>query len=269
MPSAAIKHPDRHDRRDYRVCEENMKTNAVTEREDVGVFQLLVLVLSILVLGGLLADTVLRLPPEISMILQAIDTLVCVVLLIDFAVRFRRAPSKLAFMKWGWIDLVASIPCLPIVRWGRVVRILRVIRVLRALRATHKITALLLKNKFQSGVASLILTSILLLVFASIGILICERPNPDGNIKTAEEAIWWSVSTITTVGYGDKYPVTTEGRFLGMAVMISGVGLFGGLSGLVASFFFSSKEREISDTEDKILKRLDELEAKIDRLNKP
>lgn len=245
-----------------------MKSDVVTKREDIGVFQLLVLVLSILVLAALLADTILPLPSEVSSVLQLIDTLVCVILLIDFLVRFRKAPSKLEFMKWGWIDLLASIPNLPMLRWGRLVRILRVIRVLRALRATHKITTLLLKNKFQSGVASIILTSLLLLAFASIGILICERPNPDGNIKTAEEAVWWSVSTITTVGYGDKYPITTEGRFLGMVIMVSGVGLFGGLSGLVASFFVNSKERELEATELKILKRLDQLEEKIDRLNK-
>jgi len=61
------------------------------------------------------------------------------------------------------------------------------------------------------------------------------------NIKTAGDAIWWSVATITTVGYGDVYPVTTEGRTLAMILMISGIGLFGILSGLAASFFRRSK----------------------------
>jgi voltage-gated potassium channel len=238
------------------------------EHEVIGVFQLVILVLSLVVLGGLMANTVFPLPPEIARVLKVVDTVVCVVFLIDFIARFRRARSKLEFLKWGWIDLVASIPNLPILRVGRLVRIIKIIQLLRAVRATHKITRVLLKDRLQTGIASVLLTSVLLLLFSSVGILICERPNPDGNIKTAEDAIWWSVNTITTVGCADKYPVTSEGRLLGMVLMISGVGLFGGLTGLVASVFVTEKEKEIETEENKILKRLNELEAKIDRLNK-
>jgi voltage-gated potassium channel len=192
--------------------------------------------------------------------------LICVVFLVDFVVRFYRAESKLAFLKWGWIDLIASIPNLRILRWGRLVRVLQIIRLLRALRATHKIMSLLLKNKFQNGVASVVLIAFLLVIFSSLGILICERQDPQANIKTGGDAVWWSVTTITTVGYGDKYPVTAEGRVVAMILMISGVGLFGGLSGLVASLFFGSKEKRIVEEENKILNRLERLEQKIDRL---
>jgi voltage-gated potassium channel len=246
-----------------------MKDKRVTEPpEHIGIFQVLILVLSILVLGALLADTVLALPTEISRVFKTLDALVCIILLGDFAVRFYRAESKAAFIKWGWIDLVASIPYVQILRWGRLVRILKVVRVLRALWAAHRIATLFFKNLFQTGVASIVLASILLLLFSSIGVLIVERPNPDGNIKTAEDAIWWSVNTITTVGCPDKYPTTSEGRLLGMVTMISGVGLFGGLSGLVASLFINSKEKKIETDENKILRRLDRLEEKIDRLGR-
>ena len=76
------------------------------------------------------------------------------------------------------------------------------------------------------------------------------------------------MTTITTVGYGDKYPVTTEGRLLAMVVMISGMGLFGGLSGLAASFFIGTREKAIVTEENKILARLEKLEEKIDRLKR-
>lgn len=245
-----------------------MRNDASNGHEELGVFQIVILILSVLVLGALAADTAFKLPAEISGTLRIIDTLICIVFLADFAVRFRRAESKAAFMKWGWIDLIASIPNLPVLRWGRLVRLLRIIQLIRALRATHKITSLFLKDKFQTGVASLLLTSLLLVIFASLGILICERPDPLANIQTANDAVWWSVTTITTVGYGDKYPVTTEGRFLAMIVMISGLGLFGGLSGLAASFFIGTKERRIVAEESKILARLEKLEEKIDRLKR-
>jgi voltage-gated potassium channel len=245
-----------------------MRSAAPDNHEELEVFQIVILILSFIVLGLLVADTVFTLPPEISGLLRIIDTLICIVFIADVCVRFQRAESKLAFLKWGWVDLIASIPNLPILRWGRLVRIFRIIRLIRALRATHKITDLLLKNKFQTGVASVVLTSILLLIFGSLGILICEQPDPQANIKTAADAVSWSVATITTVGSADKYPVTTEGRLLAMIVMFCGVGLFGGMSGLAASFFIGVKAKTIVAEENKILARLEKLEEKIDRLKR-
>lgn len=120
----------------------------------------------------------------------------------------------------------------------------------------------------KTGVASVVLTAFLLVMFCSIGILICEQQDPYANIKTACDAIWWSVATITTVGYGDVYPVTTEGRILAMVLMISGIGLFGILSGLAASFFVGPKQQSIVHEENKILARLEKLEEKIDKLKR-
>ncbi len=245
-----------------------MHSAAADNHEEIGVFQIVILILSFIVLGMLVADDAFKLPPEISGVLRKLDALVCVVFLADVCVRFHRATSKLAFLKWSWIDLIASIPYLPILRWGRLVRVFQIIRLIRALRATHRIAALLLKNKFQTGVASVVLTSILLVVFASLGILICEQPDPQANIKTADDAVSWSVATITTVGSADKYPVTAEGRFLAMIVMISGMGLFGGLGGLAASFFIGAREKSIVAEENIILARLEKLEEKIDRLKR-
>jgi voltage-gated potassium channel len=243
-----------------------MSETGKTNSEKVGLFQLAILFLSIIVLGALGADTIFKLPKEISEILQTLDTLVCVLLLTDFVIRFYKAESKLAFLKWGWIDLVASIPNVSFLRVGRLVRILRIIRLLRAMRATHKISSLLLENKVRTGVTSVILTSFLLVMFCSIGILILEQQDPKANIKTAGDAIWWAVSTITTVGYGDVYPVTPEGRILAMILMVSGIGLFGILSGLAASFFVGSNQKNIVREESRILAKLEKLEEKIDRL---
>ncbi len=245
-----------------------MSGTGAANSEKVGPFQILILLLSIIVLGALGVDTVFKLPREISDILQTLDTLVCVLLLADFGIRFYQAESKLAFLKWGWIDLIASIPNVPFLRVGRLIRILRVIRLLRAIRAAHIITSVLLKNKLQTGVTSVILTAFLLVMFCSVGILICEQQDPTANIKTAGDAIWWSVTTISTVGYGDKYPVTAEGRIVAMILMISGMGLFGIFSGLAATFFFGSRQQLIVREESKILARLEKLEEKIDQLKR-
>src|SRR5580692_2563730 len=167
-----------------------MNETGAKNSEKVGLFQIVVLILSIVVLAALGADTSFKLSKEISDILQALDTQDCMILLIDFGVRFYKAESKLAFMKWGWIDLIASIPNLPILRVGRFIRILRIIRLLRAIRATQKISTILFKDKMKTGVASVVMTAFLLVIFCSIGVLICEQQNPDANIKTAGDAIW-------------------------------------------------------------------------------
>jgi len=245
-----------------------MNEAGMKNSEKIGLFQIVVLILSIIVLGALGADTVFKLTKSVSDILETLDTLVCVLLLTDFGIRFYKAESKLAFLKWGWIDFIASIPNVPFLRVGRLIRILRVIRLLRAIRATQKISSMLLKNKLHTGVTSVVLSSFLLVTFCSIGILICEQQDPDANIKSAGDAFWWSVSTITTVGYGDVYPVTAEGRILAMVLMVSGIGLFGILSGLAASFFVHQNKENIVKEENKILARLERLEEKIDQLKR-
>ena len=243
-----------------------MNETGSAHSEHIGLFQVVILLLSVVALGAVGADTVYKFPPSVSKVLQIFDTSVCVLLLIDFGIRYHKAASKLAFLKWGWIDLLASIPYVPDLRYARLVRILRVIRVLRAIRASQKLSTLVLKNKVHTGATSVVLTAFLLIVFSSVGVLICEKQSPNANILTAEDAIWWSVTTITTVGYGDKYPVTTEGRIVAMVLMVSGIGLFGVLSGLAASYFLHTKQQDADPANNEILSRLQKIEEKIDRL---
>src|SRR5881396_3714896 len=82
-------------------------------------WQLLILVLSIFVLGVVFVETVFELPTEVSKLLQSLDTLICVVFLAEFGFRLYRAENRMAFLKWGWIDFISSIPNLDLFRWGR------------------------------------------------------------------------------------------------------------------------------------------------------
>lgn len=241
-----------------------MNAPASNPETKVGPFQIAVLVLSLAVLGALAADTFWQLPPEVRRIIQIGDTAVCIVLMADFVMAFRRAKSKLAFMKWGWIDLLASIPNLDFLRWGRLVRVLRVLRLLRGIRTVHRVATALFHNRLQGGAVSLALMAFLLVAFSSVAVLVCERQD-GANIKSAEDAIWWSITTMTTVGYGDHYPVTTEGRVVGIILMICGVGMFAGLSGLVASLFLGKPEPQPDATQE-ILARLERLETKVNAL---
>jgi voltage-gated potassium channel len=211
--------------------------------ESVGPFQFVILVLSVLTLGAIAADAVLHLPHEVSRILQGVDMIACAAFFIDFVIRFRAAKSKLEFMKWGWIDLVASIPNVEFLRIGRFVRLFRVLRLLRGIRSLRRLLTVLFVSRTRGGVASVVMTAFLLVVFASIAILLCETSD-GANIKTAGDAVWWSMTTVTTVGYGDRYPVTAAGRVVASILMIGGMGLFGTLSGIIASVFLGSGKEE-------------------------
>ena len=105
-------------------------------------------------------------------------------------------------------------------------RKIRLLRLIRAFRSTQSFIHHVFKNKAQGTFTSAIL-AILLIIFSSIAILQVEK-DPASNIRSAEDAIWWAYVTITTVGYGDKYPVTTEGRVIAAVLMTAGVGLSSG-----------------------------------------
>ena len=110
-----------------------------------------------------------------------------------------------------------------------------------------------------------ILLCLLLVVFSSIAVLEFEVP-AGGNIKTPEDAVWWAISTMTTVGYGDAYPTTSEGRLIAVLLMAAGVGVFGTLSGLAASWFLSPAAEETESDLTRIEKRLANIQEQMERL---
>jgi voltage-gated potassium channel len=208
-----------------------------------GIFDSLIIVLSIYVLIELMVDTFVKLPTEISNELEIIDTGICVIFLIDFFIEFYHAKNKLKFMKWGWIDLISCIPTIGILRVGRLFRLVRLLRVLRAFRSTEILVKYIFKSKIQGTMTAVSVITVLIIISSSISILMVEK-SPNSNIRTADDAMWWTMETITTVGYGDKYPVTGEGRLIGVVLMVSGVGLFGTYTAYIASLFLGEKKKE-------------------------
>jgi voltage-gated potassium channel len=241
-----------------------MHASATDRPQKLPGIQLMILILSIVVLAALMIDIVFPLPPEVSRLVQWLDHLACAVFFIDFCVRFKQAPRKLQFMKWGWLDLIASVPNIEALRFARVVRIIRLIRMLRAVRVSYRMLTEVIRERPGGAFSSVVLTVFLLVTFASLGSLMVEH-GPDSNIHTAEDAIWWSMTTITTVGYGDHFPTTMQGRLLAMLLMLCGVGLFGSLSGIVASWFLGPRKSERSELAE-MRQQLAEMNARLERL---
>jgi len=221
------------------------------------VYHLAMLVLSLYAIASLAAEAAVHLDPQIRIILTYADYGVCILFLCDFLLSLWHSPRRLHYLwTWGWIDLLSSIPMLSVARWGRLARVARVLRVLRGVRATKEISSVLLRNRARNTFLAASLLALLLIVVCSIAELHFETV-PGANIHTAEDAVWWAFTTITTVGYGDHYPVTPEGRFVAVILMCAGVGLFGAFSGFLAAWFLES---EASQTDAEVAKLRFEIE---------
>jgi voltage-gated potassium channel len=205
-------------------------------------YQFFMLVLCIYALAALAIEGAVSIKPEIRLVLEYADYGICVLFFVDFVFSLWRAENRFRhFFTWGWLDLLSSIPMVDFARWGRIARVVRIFRVLRGLRAARLLTSVVLRHRAENSFLAASLAAILLIVFCSVAILHFETEG-ESNIKSAEDAIWWSFTTITTVGYGDRYPVTSEGRFVAALLMCAGVGLFGTLSGLLAAWFLGPEE---------------------------
>jgi len=239
--------------------------NIEKSRPRNAIYELFMLGLCTYVLAALAAVTFFRLDRGTVAILNYVDTGICLIFLGDFVFNLANAPNKLHYLRWGWIDLVSSIPAIGPLRWGRLARVVRILRLLRGVRVGQFVTGFTLKNRANSAFAAAALTAILLISLSSVAILQMERGSTSG-IQTAEDALWWSFVTVTTVGYGDEYPVTTGGRLVGVVTMTIGVGLFGTFAGCVAAWFLEPGEEEQEDELEAIRVRLDRIEQQLERI---
>lgn len=179
-------------------------------------------------------------------LLTMYDNTACIIFLIDFAMNLARTRPRRAYLvgERGWLDLLGSIPSFGFIRFTalfRLARISRLARITRLLRgqAGRDVVLDVLRNRGQYATFITILLAGIVLSVASILVLEFESRSPNGNIKTGGEAIWWGLVTITTVGYGDFYPVTLMGRLTGVFVMFAGIGIIGALASILASLLVS------------------------------
>jgi voltage-gated potassium channel len=244
-----------------------MENSPTSEAEKLPFFQVLILILSVYVLGALFAQTVFVLPAQVNLLIERIDFAICLVFIADFFIRLYKAPSKMSFLKWGWIDLVSSIPMFDFLRWGRLVRIVRILRILRAFRATKVLLSYYFNNRARGTFAAVAMISLVMVIFSSIAILNLEN-TPESNIKTPSDALWWAFATITTVGYGDRFPVTHEGRLVAALLMTAGVGLFGTFTAYVASLFMEAEHKKEESEIQTLIHEVRQLKRQIEALNK-
>lgn len=207
-------------------------------------FDLAMMFLSVLAMAIVIAIFLLPTGSEARLLLLSIDTFICFVFIVHFFVCMVRARHPWQYFKHHWLELVASIP---MVEPLRLLRFLQIFRVIRMIRLARSVFVPMLKQKVHTTLAGLLVLMVLIIAGSAISIFIVESGVEGANIKTAQDAIWWGLVTVSTVGYGDYYPVTHLGRLISGLLIVSGVSLFGVISGYIASSFTSSNQEE-SDT---------------------
>ncbi|GAA1451763.1 potassium channel family protein [Nocardiopsis tropica] len=158
--------------------------------------------------------------------LQVLSWTVWAAFAIDFLVRIWLAENRLLYAARRWYDVVLVL--LPMFRTLRLLRMLALIRML------NRSMAGALAGRIFLYVCA---TSVLTVFVGAITVLDAEQHEPGANLTEFGDALWWSVVTVTTVGYGDYYPITTEGRLVAVGLMVIGIALVGVLTAAVASWF--------------------------------
>ena len=208
-------------------------------RQRLNTWDWFVLVVAVVALLLVLLETFLHIPAGLLSGLRTIDTLSCLIFLTDIFVRWRREKWAAAFWRWGWFDLLASIPFDSAFRTLQAIRIYRIIRLIRILKKLQTLTG---GTSLNEKLMALPAIALVMVFFSTNLILEVERLDPTSNIKTGGDALWWALSTVTTVGYGDTYPVTTEGRIIAAVLMLIGIALFGSMSAIITSKLILPKE---------------------------
>ncbi len=203
-------------------------------------YQLFLLVLSVYILCTVFAETFVVKDPEIRSVLRKIDLCVCLVFLGDFFINLYTAKSKLAYLKWGWIDLLSSIPLADSLRWGRLARIVRILRFLRTVKSLKILVSLIYNSKLQSLTLVVLLISFIAFTFCASLILELEKGYV-GGINTANEALMWAFLNVMNAKVSITQAQSTGGVVVTIILNKVGLLLFAYFNAMVVAWLIQKR----------------------------
>ena len=196
-------------------------------------------------------DTLPDIRPTTRTILWYIEAFTIVVFVIEYVYRVYRAERKREFIFsfYGVIDLLAILPYfiapfldLRAIRLLRFIRFLRILKLARYNKAIYRFSKAIFIAKEEIVIS--MLGSTVLIYLSAVGVYYFEHSVQPDVFRSVFDALWWSVVTFTTVGYGDTYPVTVGGRLFTMVILFLGLGLVAGVTGIFSSALYKTREEE-------------------------
>ena len=222
-----------------------MQIKQIIENNDTvpgKVFDLFIQALIILSLVSFSIETLPDLSENAKRLLKITETITVIIFSIEYLLRLFVADKKLKFVFsfYGLIDLFAILPFyiargidLRSIRVFRLFRLFRVFKIFRYSNAINRFKNAFIKIK-EELVIFLIATGFLLFI-ASVGIYYFENTAQPEQFKSVFHCLWWAVATLSTVGYGDIYPITVGGKIFTSIIIIIGIGIIAVPTGLLAS----------------------------------
>jgi voltage-gated potassium channel len=211
------------------------RLNGFVERHEVAWELVMAAMAAAFVVVGFAGDE--DAPPGL---LSLVDSGLTAIFVLEFAGRFAASRDRQDYLRGHWIDLIALVPT---VRGVRLLRLLRLLRLVRAFSGLYRGLARFDRFARHRGLLTLFVAWLGVAGICATALYLAEVDvNP--NIKTPLDALWWGVVTLTTVGYGDIYPITAEGRLAGMALMILGITLFAAITGTITSVLVAERGGE-------------------------
>ncbi len=190
----------------------------------------------------------------ISPLLSSLGTLIWIIFIVDFAVKFTLAPRKLAYLRQNWlIALSLLVPALRITRIVAVARFLRTARAARGLQlfrvisSTNRGMRSLRAGMRRRGIGYLIGLTVLVTVAGAAGMYAFEREAP-GGLDTFGRSLWWTAMLMTTLG-SEYWPQTPEGRILAFLLALYAVAVFGYVTASLATFFIGQDAAKANERE--------------------
>jgi voltage-gated potassium channel len=183
-------------------------------------------------------------------LLPLLESALTVVFVTEFVSRFAASRDRARYLRGHWVDVLAL---LPVARGLRIARLLRVLRLTRLFAGTYRSVVRAERMRGAEGIALIVVGWSAVTVICCLAMYAVEGDvNPA--ISSPFDALWWGVSTLSTVGYGDVTPVTPEGKLVASALMVLGIGLFGALTAIVTNTLVTARATDSSG------KALDDLE---------
>jgi voltage-gated potassium channel len=228
--------------------------------------------LAFLMIPVLLIPLIRPVHGAVAVSFDAVDYVIWAVFAVDYGVRLGLAPDRLIFVRTHLFDL--AVVLLPFLRPLRALRALRGLGELRGLRLLQasRLAAFvgtgigharaIIRRRGLHYVVGLVIA----IMLAAAGLEVAFETHARGsNIHSYGDALWWAAVTVTSVGYGDQYPVTVAGRVVAVILMITGIALFGVVAASIASYFVEQdQDRRVEARMDEILTALHRLEARLD-----
>ena len=226
------------------------------------------LVLSLAIVPLLVIPLAVDLSSTTEAVIVTIDWIIWALFAVEYGVRLHLAPAKSRFVRSNVIDLVVVV--IPFLRPLRVARSTRLLRLLSAARVGALLARGLKAVRLvlvRHNLGYSLLVVMFLTLGAGVAVWAVEADEPGRNIESVADGVWWAITTLTTVGYGDRFPTSPFGRGIAVVLMLVGVGVIGLLAASLASFFLERRgaaEPETTSDFREILDRLERIEHRLD-----